>query len=117
MHLRHGRGKRPCFPQATEAGDLESRTQSQPRKPFNPMLQFLVCYSTNTEYLLHARHSVSSGRIAVAESVMTSDSTDLSGGGDGGVSQQLPEHVRGEGTGVGMPRNAGSPGLGSGKRY
>ena len=33
------------------------------------------------------------------------------------MSQQLPEHVRGKGTGVGMPRNAGSPGLGSGKRY
>ena len=82
MHLRLGQGKRPCFPQAMEAGGLESRAQSQPHKPFNPMLQFFVCYSTNTEYLLHARHSVSSGRIAVTESAMTSVSIDLSLAGE-----------------------------------
>lgn len=46
------------------------------------MLQFLVCYSTNTEYLLYARHSVSSGSIAVTESVMASESTDLSLAGE-----------------------------------
>ena len=60
----------------------ERRTRSQPHKSFNPMLQFLVCYSTNTEYLLYARHSVSSGSIAVTESVMASESTDLSLAGE-----------------------------------
>ena len=33
------------------------------------------------------------------------------------MSQQLPEHVSDEGPGVGMPRNAGSPGWGSGKMH
>ena len=82
MHLRQGQGKDLVSLRQRRQETCESRTQSEPHKSFNPMLQFLVCYSTNTGDLLYDRHSVGSGSIAGTESEMTSDSTDLSQAGE-----------------------------------
>ena len=82
MHLRQGQRKDLVSLRRRRQENCESRTQSEPHKSFNPMLQFLVCYSTNTGDLLYDRHSVGSGSIAGTESEMTSDSTDLSQAGE-----------------------------------